>query len=321
VVAEATEPEGLLPGASATVQTVRGPVDADQLGIILPHEHVFINLLREYRSDGLLDDADLMARELGRFAAVGGRTVVDCTTRELGRSPARLVAISSQTGIHIVMGCGHYRDPYIDAHAVDRRDVDQLAAAIVAEVMHGVDDSGIRPGVIGEVGCNGPHISAVEERTLRAAARAQRTTGLTLTTHAARWPVGLAQLDLFEAERVPPDRVVIGHCDMVPDPAYHLALARRGAFVQFDTINSQVEYEIERRARGVLALAEAGFLGQILLSQDVCLTSDLSAAGAGGYAFVVSTFLPRLRAAGLSEAECHQLVADNPRRALTGRGR
>lgn len=300
------------------MQTVRGPVAAAELGMILPHEHIFINLLREYRADGLLDDADLMAAELARYTAVGGRTVVDCTTRELGRAPERLAAISDRTGLHIVMGCGHYRDPYIDGGQVDRLSVDALAEAIIDEVQQGVDGTGIRPGVIGEVGCNGPHISAVEERTLRAAARAHLATGLTLTTHAARWPVGLPQLDLFEAEGVLPGRVVIGHCDLVPDPAYHLELARRGAFVQFDTINGSVEYEIERRVRAVVALAEAGHLDQVLLSHDVCLTSDLAATGSGGYGFVASTFVPRLRAAGLTEAECQQLVELNPRRALTG---
>ncbi len=304
--------------APATVETVCGPVPASELGMILPHEHVFINLLREYRGEGLLDDGELMALEVERFADAGGRTLVDCTTQDLGRAPERLVAISRRSGLHIVMGCGHYRDPYIDAHHVDRHDVDQLAAAIVAEIDHGVGATGIRPGIIGEVGCNGPHISAVEERTLRAAARAQVATGLTLTTHAARWPVGLAQLDLFAAEGVSPRRVVVGHCDLVRDPAYHLAVARRGAYVQFDTINGTVAYEIERRVRAVLALAEAGFLPQVLLSHDVCLTSDLAASGSGGYAFIATQFLPRLRAAGLSDADCRQLVELNPRRALTG---
>ncbi len=302
-----------------TVQTVRGPVAADALGMILPHEHIFINLLREYRANGLLDDPELMAAELARFAAAGGRTVVDCTTRELGRAPRRLAAMSERTGLHIVMGCGHYRNPYLDREAIDRLSVDALAQAIVDEVEHGVDGTGIRPGIIGEVGCDGPHIAAVEERTLRAAARAQIASGLTLTTHAARWPVGLPQLDLFAAEGVDPRRVVIGHCDMVPDPAYHLEIARRGAFVQFDTINGHVEHEIERRIRAVCALAAAGHLDQVLLSHDVCLASDLAASGSGGYGFIAAAFLPRLRAAGLSADDCRRLVEDNPRRALTGR--
>lgn len=209
-------------GPTATVMTVRGPVGAMDLGVVLPHEHVFIDLLAEYRGTGLLADETLAIEEVGRFREAGGATIVDCTSEGLGRRPEALRRVAEATGVSIVMGSGHYRRPYLDEARLDALSVDALADGIVRDIEVGVDDTGIRAGIIGEVGCDRV-LSAVEERALRAAARAHRRTGVAITTHAARWPVGDAQLDLLVEEGADPGRVIIGHCDMVPDPGYHLA--------------------------------------------------------------------------------------------------
>lgn len=259
--------------------TVRGPVEASALGMVLPHEHVFIDLLREYRGVGLLADEALAIEELARFGAAGGTTLVDCTSEGLGRRPEALRRVSEATGVAIVMGAGHYRRPYLDEARIDAMSVDELAESIVRDLELGVGDTGIRAGIIGEIGCDRT-ISAVEERVFRAAARAHRRTGATITTHAARWPVGDAQLDLLAEEGVDPGRVIIGHCDMVPDPDYHLRLARRGAWVQFDTVQGAHAFDTQRRLAWIATLVEAGYGHRPLLSQDVWLTSDL-AAGTG----------------------------------------
>lgn len=302
---------------SGVVQTVRGPVAGDALGITLPHEHLFIDLLREYRGTGLLTDESLAIEELTRFRDAGGGTLVDCTSEGLGRAPEALRRVSAATGVHIVMGSGHYRRPYLDEVLVDRLSVDALADTIVRDLTEGVGDTGIRAGIIGEIGCD-RSISAVEERVFRAAARAHRRTGVTITTHAARWPVGEAQLDLLAEEGVDPGRVIIGHCDMVPDPAYHLRLARRGAWVQFDTIQGTHERDTQDRIDWIRRLLDAGMGDRLLLSHDVCLTTDLAAYGGPGYAYLLAGFRPRLLAAGLTAAEIDRLMIDAPRRALTG---
>ena len=151
-----------------------------------------------------------------------------------------------------------------------------------------------------------------------AAARAHLATGVTITTHAAGWPVGLKQLDILEAEGVSPNRVIIGHCDTVPDPDYHLEIARRGAFVEFDTIREANEHELSPRERYISNLAEQGLLGHVLLSQDICLRQHLAARGGGGYGFLFTTFVPRLVKFGLSEDQVNVLLVENPRRALSG---
>ena len=300
-----------------TVMTVLGPVHSDELGTTLPHEHVFIDLVREYRGDGLLNDRALAVAELREYVDAGGRTLVDCTSIGLARDPLALASVARETGLHIVMGCGYYRDPYLPPE-LDTMSVDAVADTIVRDIEEGADGTGVRAGVIGEIGSDRGHLSALEERSFRAAARAHHRTGLTITTHAARWPVGLPQLDLLAEERVDPRRVVVGHCDMVPDPSYHLEVAGRGAFVELDTVQGESEYETQCRVAWVRNLAEHGFLDRVLLSQDVCLRSNLRALGGPGYAYVPTVFAERLRAAGFDDSDVRTILVDNPRRALTG---
>ena len=233
------------------VTTVLGPVAAEDLGVTLPHEHVFLDLVREYRGDGLLNDHALAVEELGAFVAAQRQgPLVDCTSVGLSRDPLALREVARATGLNIVMGCGYYRDPYLPEE-LDRLSVDAIADLIVRDVEEGADGTDVRAGIIGEIGSDRRHISALEERSFRAAARAHRRTGLTITTHAARWPVGLPQLDLLAEEGVDPRRVVIGHCDMVPDPGYHLEVARRGAFVQFDTVHGESDHDTRCRLQWV----------------------------------------------------------------------
>lgn len=303
----------------SSVMTVTGPIAPDELGIVLPHEHVFIDLVRDYRGDGLLNDHALMRHEVGAFREAGGSTIVDVTSIGLGRQPEALARMSRETGVRIVMGSGHYREPYLDREAVDRTSVDALAAQIVADLETGVDGTSVRAGIIGEIACD-RWISSAEERAFRAAARAHRRTGITITTHAARWPVGAAQLDLLAEEGVDPRRVIIGHCDMVPIPEYHLALARRGAYVQFDTVQGGNDYDTASRVAWLRALVAAGFEDRILLSQDVCLRSNLRSMGGPGYTFVVTEFRHRLLAAGFPTDLVTHFLVENPRAALTGEG-
>ncbi|MGI8533715.1 MAG: phosphotriesterase family protein, partial [Candidatus Limnocylindrales bacterium] len=285
--------------------------------VVLPHEHVFIDLMREYRGDGLLHDEALAISEVARFAAAGGTTLVDVTSIGLGRQPVALRRVSLATGVRIVMGTGYYREPYLDRTEIDRLSVDELAAGIVHDLEVGVDGTDVRAGIIGEIACD-RWLTAAEERCFRAAARAHLRTGASITTHAARWPVGLAQLDVLAQEGVDPGRVMIGHCDLVPDAGYHLALARRGAWVQFDCIQGRHEYDTEMRIGHIRALVEAGFEDRILLSHDVCLRSDLAAMGGPGYSYVLSGFRQKLLERGFSAQLVQRIVVDNPRRALTG---
>ncbi|MHB8958347.1 MAG: phosphotriesterase family protein [Candidatus Limnocylindrales bacterium] len=299
------------------VMTVLGPIPADSLGTTLPHEHVFINLMNEYKKEGVLNDPRLAESELRNYVGIGGRTVVDLTSLELGRDPRALKKVALATGLNIVMGSGHYRDPYIDRESMDRIGVAGLTAALIDDIQNGFENSGIRPGIIGEVGSNRAWISSAEERALRVAAKAHLATGLTIMTHAARWPLGEAQLDVLSEVGVDPRCVIVGHCDMVPSMEYHETIAARGAFVEFDTIRGEQEYMTRRQVEYVMNMARKGYLEQVLISHDVCLTSLYTVYGGTGYTFVTGAFIELLRAAGLSDDDVNTLIVHNPARALT----
>jgi phosphotriesterase-related protein len=320
-----TEPTTEDEPARGHVQTVLGPIDPADLGWTLPHEHTAIALWHiPTRWDywELRRDEPVIVEELAAFRAAGGGTIVDLTLDGVGRDPRWLAAISRASGLHVVMGSGWYRGAHYPAEAlIDRRSVDALAEDIVRDATDSVGDSGIRAGIIGEIGTDKPWLSAQEERVHRAAARAARRTGLAITTHAVQSAVGLDQLDVFEAEGADLSRVVIGHADSNPSLAYHLAIAERGATVEFDFLGmSFTPLERHGESRIVDSLRELlarGHLERILLSQDVCHDSQLREYGGNGYTYLADTFLPRLRAAGVSEAEIRTITVDNPRRLLT----
>jgi len=299
------------------VVTVQGPVDADELGTTLPHEHLLIDLYRVFQPNRefLLNDVDLACHELQRFADAGGRTVVELTTPDMARDPAGLAEISRRTGVNIVMGTGRYREPFYepDLWKMSTNDVRDL---FVADIVDG--SAGVRPGIIGEIGTHQPWVSPVEERVFRAAGRAHLETGLTVTLHAVASTVGLAQLDLLLKEGVPPHRIVVGHCDTYPFLDYHRALLAKGAWVEFDTIRGQSEFDTQQQLARLRALLDEGYTDRLLLSQDVCLTRHLSVYGGNGYSFVVTEFKQRMLDAGVSEEQAATLLVENPRRMLAG---
>lgn len=304
----------------ADVITVRGPIAADDLGITLPHEHVVIDLARVTRNmDHLLHDTRLAAIELGRFRDAGGRTIVDLTNRNVGRNAQALRRISEDAGVNVVMGCGWYREPYYDRDVYEKS-TNELADEIARDIQEGVDGTGIRAGIIGEIGSDDRlPISPAEERSFRAAARAHRRTGVTISTHAAFSRVGLQQLDLLLEEGVDPDAVIIGHAGHVSDPDYHEAIARRGAWVQFDRIRGAHEWDIQRYIDLIREFLDRGYLRQLLLSSDICMLPHLAAYGGTGYDYLLTGFVPRLRESGMSQKEIDVLFIDNPRAALTSR--
>jgi phosphotriesterase-related protein len=285
--------------------TVSGPIPPDRIGFTLPHEHTGIALWHnEQRSDHweLTPDEDLVTEELRELRRRGGGTLVDLTLDGVGRDPLRLRRLAGSTGLNIVMGCGWFRGSQYPAESsIDRRSVDDLAAQIVGEFENGVGGSGIRPGIIGEIGTDKPWISAIEERVHRAAARAAVSTGMAITTH------GIAS------------RVVIGHADSHHDIDFYLAVLAAGANLEFDLLGHRfgIEEALEPRlVETIVELLERGFASQLLLSQDVSHNRQLKVNGGFGYVYLQQHFLPTLRTAAVGEGEIRTMTIDNPARIL-----
>lgn len=303
------------------VQTVLGPVDPAGLGMTLTHEHVVLEMWADdgHTHVGQLRDHAVLRAELEAFAAAGGTCLVDQTPGGAGRDPLQLRRLSEETGVAIVTGCGWYTEPfYPPAANLARRSVADVAAELVAEIEDGLDGTGVRPGIIGEIGAGQGWVSPLEERVHRAAARAQVATGLPLATHTLHHAAGAQQMQLFDEEGVDPSRVCVGHCDTFPSRSYCEGVARWGGYVSLDNVGLQLgEHEAAVR-RLVLDLVEAGHVDRILLSQDVGQMPELRSRGGRGLTYVLERFLPALVEDGLDPAAVPRIVEDNPRRWLTG---
>ncbi|MEO5918936.1 MAG: phosphotriesterase, partial [Candidatus Limnocylindrales bacterium] len=306
-----------------------GPIDPAELGFTLPHEHTAIALWQiPNRWDywELTADEPVITAELARYRDLGGTALADLTLPGVGRDPAWLVRVARASGLHVVMGCGWYREAYYPAEVlIDRRSVDSLADELVREIEEGIETQGsdapVRPGIIGEIGTDKPWLSAKEERVHRAVARAARRTGLAISTHGVLSDVGLAQLGVFEAEGADLARVVIGHADSYPHLDHYLEIIRRGANLEFDFLGmSFTPQELHGESRIIdllLELLSRGHAHRVLLSQDVCHNSQLHRYQGNGYTYLQETFLPRLLERGVSEAEIDQMTVTNPRLILT----
>jgi len=307
------------------VQTVLGRIDPAELGFTLPHEHtrcVLWQIPSRWDYWELTGEDDLILPELARFRGLGGTCLADVTLQSIGRDPARLRRLAEASGLHVVMGCGWYREAYYPAEAlIDRRSIGSLADEIVREFEEGAEGTGVRPGIIGEIGTDKPWVSAQEERVFRAVARASRATGMAVMTHAVMSAVGLAQLEVLEDAGADPGRVVVGHADSFPELGHWLRIVERGASLECDFLGMSFTPQ-ERMGEArllplLLEMLSRGHGDRIFLSQDVCHNQQLHHYEGHGYTYLQETFLPRLRAAGVGEADIRRMTVENPRRILS----
>ncbi len=301
------------------VQTVTGPVGAAALGVTLGHEHVLLDGWEMFRSyDAILDDEALAIDELRALREAGGQAIVDCTNIGLGRDPAALRRVSEASKVHIVMGTGWYRRAVYPPY-VRELGVDELAERLVTDLTLGTDGTGVRAGFIGEIGTERYRIAAAEERVFRAAARAQRQTGVAIWTHTTNGgDLALEQVELLTGEGVPVERIVVSHVgDRISFDGLR-ALATTGVGLGIDNIGyTGAGYPSDDiRVRNVLRLLEAGYGDQVLLSGDTCTRSMLRAYGGPGYSRVLDTFVPALRSCGVDEADVQQMLVHTPARLL-----
>jgi predicted metal-dependent phosphotriesterase family hydrolase len=305
--------------AAGQIQTVLGPISPERLGICMVHEHLLVDAWDMWPVPNyslIVDDVDLVIEEVHAYLAAGGTSIVDVTPIGLGRDPIALSHIARATGVQIVMGCGWYRERVYPAY-IQEKSADELAAMLVAEITAGVAGTGIRPGIIGEIGTERKFITPAQERVFRAVARAHRQTGAPISTHTTHWgELALEQLDLLAEEGVAPHHVIIGHLGDRRDISLLLPIAERGAFLGIDNIGYHDYQKEERRAQNVIELIAAGFRAQVLLSMDIATLNDLHSYGGKGFDYLLRTFIPLLRALGATDEDVQALLVENPRRAL-----
>lgn len=307
---------------SGTVTSVTGPLAPEALGITHSHEHIlwdYFDLINSY--DVIFDDENVAAQELRWFKEAGGGTLVDCTTTGITPRPAALRRISEATDVNVVLGCGWYRER-VWGREVGEKTSTQLADVLVRHLTTGFDDTDVVAGFIGEIGTERGVISPAEERVFRAAALASIATGSAIITHTTHFgELALEQIDLLEEVGVSPDRIVISHLGDREDTDHLLRIADRGVYLSIDNVGYENDgYPNDSvRLRSLDALIANGHADRIVLGTDIAQRSALRSYGGRGYDWLIRDFVPKMRAAGISEEHILGATTRNIARVLTRR--
>ena len=308
-----------------TIQTVRGPIGADEMGASLVHEHVLVDFAgAEKVSRSRYDAEEAFRTILPRLEEVqkhGCRTLVECTPAYLGRDPLLLRRLSEASGLHIVTNTGYYgaaNDTAVPRHAYTET-ARQLAARWTAEYRHGIEGTGIRPGFV-KTGVNAGPLSDIDGKLVEAAALCHLDTGLTLAIHTGDGVAAVEIVSLLKRLGVSPEAYIWVHAQNEKDPATRSWAAQAGVWVELDGVGPK---SLEAHVEAALDLFRRGQLGRVLVSQDAGWF-HVGEAGGGTYrpyTFLFDAFLPALRARGLGKAEIRALLVDGPAKALAIRPR
>ena len=346
-------------GPTGQVQTVLGPVEPSTLGVTHTHEHLLCDQAcyfappEEASERTWIDAAFTMDRrgatlskfpyfpdnyelldegaaikEAMRFRHAGGGTLVDVTSRGIARDPLALARISRATGLNVVMGGGYYI-PLSHPPGFDDVTEDEVCEVIVGDILDGVGHTGVKSGVIGELGNLWPP-SDNETKVLRAAARAQVRTGAPILIHPgfhASSPAHIVGV-LLDAG-ADPSGVIVGHLDFIQSIETIEWLAGTGCFMEWDIFGFEdsnlaagapppivVPTDAQRIER-IERVFELGGGDRVLVGHDVCMKFHYAAYGGKSYDHILSNIVPRMRQRGFSEQDIQAILVDNPARALT----
>jgi len=345
--------------------TVAGEVDPDELGLTLMHEHLICNVInpfwkpsendtdralseqplqlsnlywasynvRRNKNNLMLTSEETAVEELAAFAEAGGKTIVEVTPLGIGRDAAALKRIQEglrlkHIDVHIVCGTSYYVD-LTHPEGMDDRSAEDIAAFFVKEINHGIGDSGVRPGIIGEIGCSWP-ITTNELKVLKGAVQASKQTGVAMSIHPGRdteAPFQIVQI-LQEAGAGDLRRVVMGHIDRTLNNLDAMKkLAATGINLEFDLFGMEISYypfggvksmpNDQQRIEWIHELCKSGLRDQIVVSHDVYSKHRLLAFGGHGYRHLPGNLIPRMRDEGMSQEDIQAIFVENPKRILT----
>jgi phosphotriesterase-related protein len=321
------------------INTVCGPVQPEDLGLTLSHEHIVAAypgwecdpLSRPYDREKIIG---VCMRALGPVREFGVRSVIDATPADLSRDVEVMKRVSELAGINIICATGRYTEEegkwaYLKQRS--RAGVgnmrEELYDGFMREITQGIGGSGVRPGVI-KVATGRGTITPLEEAMLRAAAGASRETGVPVITHTEDGTMGPEQADVLTGEGADPDRIMIGHMCGNPSLEYQMDVLKRGVSISFDRFGIELFLPDKVRTAVLAGLLAAGYAGRIMLSQDFIACGF----GRGGswpdevrrkmanWSFVnlFRNIVPALKKAGVTEGQIRTMTVDNPRRLLAG---
>lgn len=342
------------------VQTVSGLVAPEVLGVTLPHEHLIIDfrvVFKEpkYASDRykaiqpvsinnlewvrhnrtsnydnlLLGDEKEAIAEAFFFKKEGGGAIVDVSNKTFGRDPLALARISRATGLYVIMGAGYFVSDA--SQEVSFFTEEEIYNEFVKEFKDGVDGTGIKIGVIGELGCTWP-LKQEEKKVLSAAAKAQKSTGLAISIHPGQHPDSPFEIiDFLASAGAHLEHVIMGHIERTLLSFEAIEnLLKKGCYVEFDAFgkegyfSSAAKHDLSidipndhLKINMIKNLIQNGYGEKLLVSQDIC-TKDMTVTYGGyGYAHILKRAVPIMRLKGLTDDDIFMITCNNPQKAFT----
>jgi phosphotriesterase-related protein len=313
-----------------TVQTTLGALPVEQLGWINAHDHVIMDggYTVVKTPDFKLDSVEKAIEEMGYWQKAGGGAVVDAQPFGSGRNVRKLIEVSKATNLPIIVPTGFQsKEFYLPDHWQYKYDEGLLAELLLAEIVEGADLNGYESPIVQRSSVKAGFMKVAGEyqlvgeatrRQIRAVGKVHQQTSVPVLVHTEHGTAGDLLVDLLEAAGVPPTSVMLCHIDRNPDPYVHKQLARRGAYLQYDT-PSRIKYQPEHIVVNLMrTMFEAGFGERILLGGDMARRSYWKAYGGGpGFDYLLRVFTPRLRDEGFTDVELETLWHHNPARWLT----
>ena len=295
--------------------TTLGPKGADELGMILPHEHVFVDL-RTWDQPGYaqadpVDVIEQISPEMDKARQAGVTAIVECSTVGVGRRADLDRAVSEASSFPIVVPTGVYREPWIPDW-VHNASEGELGDWMRGELQGEIEGSGVQAGWM-KLSAGDDGLTDCETKVLRAAAAAGVDTNAIIGSHTIRGEVVREQLDIIELMGYAPDRFIWIHTQAEPDTNLHLEIGRRGAWLEYDAIGGD-EFDDDFYIQRIEMILEAGLGDQLMLSHD---RGWYDPAQEGGglpkpYTYLSEVFLPKLQSRGIEEATIIQLTHRNP---------
>lgn len=295
------------------IRTLKGDIKPEELGFTYSHEHIVCRpdyWLQKGESDLLLDDKEKSKKDVEDFKRHGGNAIVDATAIDYGRDVQAVKEISDEVDIHIVGTAGFNKSflwnakvkeelkpiigDYDTYHQwIENTSINELAEFVVREVEEGLEGTPFKAGQV-KFGTGYNRISPLEEKTLRAVARAHHETKAPLHSHTEAGTMALEQIELLKSENVNLEFLSIGHMDRNPDPYYHEQIAKTGAYLSFDGI-AKIKYAPEStRIKCILDLVAKGYEDQILVSGDTARKSYYKHYDYGlGLEYIIAKWVPR----------------------------
>lgn len=295
--------------------TTLGKKSKDELGMILPHEHLFVDL-RTYEAEGFGEakTEDVIAKmkpELEKIKALGVTALVECSTVGVARRADMDKAVSTAANLPVVVPTGVYREPWIPpwAHQADQN---YLSDWMLKELTDEIEDTGVQAAWI-KLSAGDDGLTAVETKILRAAAQAAKTTHALIGSHTIKGRVVRNQLDILEQEGYTAERFIWIHTQAEPDFELHLEMAERGCWIEYDALGNPDAPSDDIIIDYLKKLIDAGYEKQILLSHD----RGWYDAGNPDFepmpfTYLSEVFIPKLRDANFDEQIITQLTHDNP---------